>query len=41
MMSKDYIILGLMALSMGLCVWVMYLDGRVYDLQRYIDRRLK
>ena len=35
---QDIFIIGLILLNLGLCVWVLFLDSRVYDLQRYIKR---
>jgi len=35
---KDIIIMALLALSIGLCVWCMYLDNRVHQLEGYIQR---
>ena len=35
---KDLIILALLGMNAFLCVWVMLLDGRKTDLERYIER---
>ena len=41
MSIQDFFVYGLIAICLVLCVVVMWQDGRIYDLERYIDRRMK
>ncbi len=34
----DIFIIGLILLNLALCFYLLWLDSRIYDLQRYIER---